>query len=71
MSPQSVETQIALLRQELQAMNKDIGEMQKDVSSIVLQAQRWKGMLAAVLGLGGLTITVLTLIEKLGNSFRG
>jgi len=71
MSPQSVETQIALLRQELQAMNKDIGEMQKDVSSIVLQAQRWKGMLAAILGLGGLTITVLTLIEKLGNSFRG
>jgi len=71
MSPQSVETQIALLRQELQAMNKDIGEMQKDVSSIVLQAQRWKGMLAASPWPWWSHHHRTDANRKLGNSFRG
>lgn len=82
MTMQSLETEVALLRQDLRMMRdestrsrtdlkKEVSEIKSDVNEIKQQAAKWKGVIAAILGLGGLMVTLLTLWDKLAKAFRG
>lgn len=52
-------------------MRKEVSEIKTDVSEIKQQAAKWKGVIAAILGLGGILVTILTLWDKLSKAFRG
>jgi FtsZ-binding cell division protein ZapB len=81
MTDKSVETQLALLGQDIRSMRTEsqqsraemkveMAALKADVSEIKQQAAKWKGVIAAILGLGGLMITFLTLWDKLAKAFR-
>ena len=82
MTNEELHTEIALLSQQLKHITNEVENMdaeqtkhneaiRKDIAEIKMQANKWKGGIAVVLGSSGFLIAILAMFEKFSNFFRG
>tara|TARA_R110002167_G_scaffold42512_2_gene129098 strand:+ start:2530 stop:2793 length:264 start_codon:yes stop_codon:yes gene_type:complete len=78
----TLETEIALMRQEIIAMRDEsrtsraemkteIGSIKIDVSAMKQQSAKWKGGIAVLVGIGGFFLVFLSVWEKLTTFIKG
>lgn len=82
MTEQSIEVQLALLCQQMQAMidesrssradmRAEIRSLKADMADIKTQAAKWKGAFGVMLGAAAFIIGLATVWEKIGAFFKG
>nr|WP_306267593.1 hypothetical protein [Pararhizobium sp. IMCC3301] len=82
MTEQSIEVQLALLCQQMQAMidesrssradmRAEIRSLKSDMADIKTQAAKWKGAFGVMLGAAAFIIGLVTVWEKIGAAFKG
>tara|TARA_R110002124_G_C8751955_1_gene498329 strand:- start:107 stop:355 length:249 start_codon:yes stop_codon:yes gene_type:complete len=82
MTEHSIEVQLALLCQQMQAMidesrssradmRAEIRSLKSDMADIKTQAAKWKGAFGVMLGAAAFIIGLVTVWEKIGAFFKG